>query len=121
MQSVSLVLLLPRLQLFDAEISPTQEFLSSAEEFAFIFSVDPGVEETSPGREVSLRSPQRADNARVGLSRLLHLKKQGKLCGYELLGFLNSTGQLVEDQCPQSPYVPRYWSIPEIEETFCFS
>ena len=35
--------------------------------------------------------------------------------------FLNSTGHLVEDICPQSPHVPLYWSIPKSKQTFCFS
>ena len=62
--------------------------------------MDPSLEEMSLGHEMSLKSPQRAANARRSLSRLLDLKKKGKLCGYELTGSLNSAGELVEDQCP---------------------
>ena len=42
------------------------------------------------------------------------------MCGYELLGFLKSTGELVEDQCPQSQHVPFIGQLQKAKKLFVF-
>ena len=51
----------------------------------------------------------------------MELKKIGKLSGYNFIGWLNKTGDLVKDACPQSPHTPIYWKMQETGEWMCFS
>ena len=63
----------------------------------------------------------RAEHVRLGLSRFLDLKRTGKMSGYNFIGWLDSSGELVKDSSPYSPHAPIYWEIPESNEWFCFS
>ena len=58
----------------------------------------------------------RQDHVKVRVSRFLELKKKGKLSGYNFIGWLNKTGDLVKDACPQSPHTPIYWKMQETSE-----
>ena len=54
--------------------------------------------------------------------RFLQLQKNGRLAGYNFIGWLKKTGELVKDACPQSPHTPIYWKMPETGkrcDTFC--
>ena len=53
--------------------------------------------------------------------RFLQLQKSGKLAGYNFIGWLKKTGELVKDACPPSPQTPIYWQKPETGKWFCFS
>ena len=53
--------------------------------------------------------------------KVLKLQKSGELAGYNFIGWLKKTGELVKDACPQSPHTPIYWKMPETGEWFCFS
>ena len=53
--------------------------------------------------------------------RFLQLQKNGRLAGYNFIGWLKKTGELVKDACPQSPHTPIYWKMPETGKWFCFS
>ena len=55
------------------------------------------------------------------ISRFLQLQKNGKLAGYKFIGWLNKTGELVKDACPQSPRTPIYWKMPQTGKWFYFS
>ena len=63
----------------------------------------------------------RFDKIKLGESRFIKLKKIGKSSGYNFIGWLNKTGDLVKDTCPQSPHTPIYWKITETNEWMCFS
>ena len=51
--------------------------------------------------------------SRKGVSRFLELKENGKLSGYNFIGWLNKTGKLAKEECPHSPHTPIYWKRPE--------
>ena len=53
--------------------------------------------------------------------RFLQLQKTGKLAGYNFIGWLKKTGELVKDACPPTPQTPIYWQKPETGKWFCFS
>ena len=53
--------------------------------------------------------------------RFLELKRLGKLRGYNFIGWLNKTGELVKDKCPPCPHIPIYWKMEKTGEWLCLS
>ena len=90
-------------------------------DFSLNFSAESSAPEDSWVQAPSVASPRRVHDVNRSLSRFLDLKKYGRLSGFELVGFLNNTADLVKDDCPQNQHTPIYWVIPETEQWFCFS
>ena len=54
-------------------------------------------------------------------NNFLQLQKEGTLAGYDFIGWLKKTGELVKDACPQNRHTPIYWKMPETGKWFSFS